>query len=96
MLRARWKPSWTVSSSVPVGITLDAVLAARGMTGKELARRVGLSETQLSLFRSGKVRGLRFSTLSRMCAVLECSPGELLSYAFDPADLSRPLTDGGD
>ncbi|USU08033.1 helix-turn-helix transcriptional regulator [Sphingomonadaceae bacterium OTU29MARTA1] len=72
---------------MPVEITLDAVLSKRGMTGKELARRVGLSETQLSLFRSGKVRGLRFSTLSRMCAVLDCAPGELLSYAFDPADL---------
>ncbi len=78
---------------MPVEITLDAVLSKRGMTGKELARRVGLSETQLSLFRSGKVRGLRFSTLSRMCAVLDCAPGELLSYAFDPADLSPLATD---
>lgn len=72
---------------MPVRITLDAVLAARGMTGKELARRVDLSETQLSLFRSGKVRGLRFSTLARMCAVLECVPGELLDYSFAPNDL---------
>ncbi|USU04389.1 helix-turn-helix transcriptional regulator [Sphingomonadaceae bacterium OTU29THOMA1] len=78
---------------MPVEITLDAVLSKRRMTGKELARRVGLSETQLSLFRSGKVRGLRFSTLSRMCAVLDCAPGELLSYAFDPADLSPLATD---
>jgi len=73
---------------MPVRITLDAVLAGRGMTGKELARRVGLSQTQLSLFRSGKVRGLRFSTLARMCAVLGCVPGELLEYSFAPDDLA--------
>ena len=74
---------------MPVRITLDAVLATRGLTGKELARQVGLSETQLSLFRSGKVRGLRFSTLSRTCAVLQCTPGDLLNYSFDQADMLR-------
>jgi putative transcriptional regulator len=73
---------------MPVKVTLDAVLARRGMTGKQLAGRMGLSETQLSLFRSGKVRGIRFATLARMCAVLECEPGELLGYAYDEGDLS--------
>lgn len=72
---------------MPVKITLDAVLAKRGITGKHLAERMGLSETQLSLFRSGKVRGIRFATLARMCAVLGCAPGELLDYDPDPADL---------
>lgn len=75
---------------MPVQVTLDAVLAARGMTGKELARRIGVSETQLSLFRSGKVRGVRFSTVAKMCAVLECTPGDLLGYDYDPADLAVP------
>ena len=75
---------------MPMQVTLDAVLARRGMTGKELARRIGVSETQLSLFRSGKVRGIRFSTLAKMCAALECAPGELLGYAYDPADLAVP------
>jgi putative transcriptional regulator len=74
---------------MPIHITLDAVLARRGMTGKQLAREVGLSETQLSLFRSGKVRGIRFSSLARLCAALDCKPGELLDYAFDPGDLTR-------
>ncbi len=59
-------------------ITLDAVLAKRGMTGKQLAQEIGLSETQLSLFRSGKVRGIRFATLDRLCKVLECRPGDLI------------------
>jgi putative transcriptional regulator len=75
---------------MPVQVTLDAMLAARGMTGKELARRIGVSETQMSLFRSGKVRGVRFSTVAKMCAVLECAPGDLLDYAYDPADLTVP------
>ncbi|HZG47000.1 MAG TPA: helix-turn-helix transcriptional regulator [Allosphingosinicella sp.] len=72
---------------MPVTVTLDAALASRGMTGKQLAERIGLSETQLSLFRSGKVRGIRFATLARICAALECRPGELLDYAHDAADL---------
>ena len=72
---------------MPVKVTLDAALGRRGMTGKQLAQRMGISETQLSLFRSGKVRGIRFATLARMCAVLECAPGELLDYEADPEDL---------
>ncbi|MEO7813871.1 MAG: helix-turn-helix transcriptional regulator [Sphingomicrobium sp.] len=65
---------------MPVTITLDALLSRRGMTGKELATTIGLSETQLSLFRSGKVRGIRFSTLAKMCAALNCLPGDLLGF----------------
>lgn len=74
---------------MPIRITLDALLLRRGMTGKQLAQQVGLSETQLSLFRSGKVRGIRFSTLARLCAALECRPGELIDYDLNPADLRR-------
>ena len=76
---------------MPIRVTLDAVLAARRVKAKDLARRMGISETQLSLFRSGKVRGIRFSTLAAMCAALECAPGDLIDYDFDPADLQ-----GGD
>ncbi len=74
---------------MPVRITLDAMLAKRGLTGKELARRVGLSETQLSLFKSGKVRGIRFATLARLCAAMDCTPGDLLDYDFTEDDLRR-------
>lgn len=63
-----------------IQITLDAVLERRGMRGKELAARIGVSETHLSLFRSGKVKGVRFSTLAKLCEVLECQPGELLRW----------------
>ncbi len=75
---------------MPIKVTLDAVLARRGFTAREVAARVGISETQLSLFRSGKVRGMRFATLARMCAVLRCHPGDLLDYSPDAADLELP------
>jgi putative transcriptional regulator len=78
---------------MPIRVTLDAMLAARGLRAKELARRMGISETQLSLFRSGKVRGIRFSTIAAMCAVLECVPGDLLGYDYDPADLEESAED---
>lgn len=73
---------------MPVRVTLDAVLAKRGRTARDLGAEIGLSETQLSLFRSGKVRGIRFGTLARLCAALDCTPGDLLRYEYDPGDLS--------
>ena len=72
---------------MPIKVTLDAVLAKRGMTARDLGAKIGISETQLSLFRSGKVRGLRFATLARICAALRCHPGDLLDYLHDPADM---------
>ncbi|CAN1556758.1 COG3655 Predicted transcriptional regulator [Caulobacteraceae bacterium] len=72
---------------MPVIVTLDIMLARRKMKARDLAQRIGLSETQLSLLRTGKVRGMRFDTLSKLCAVLECTPGELLDYRFDALDL---------
>lgn len=72
---------------MPLQVTLDAMLARRGMKARELAAAVGISETQLSLFRSSKVKGIRFRTLAKLCAVLECAPGDLLAYVHDPADL---------
>lgn len=71
---------------MPVLITLDRQLGRAGLTGKELAERVGVSETQLSLFRSGKVKGVRFSTLAKMCRALGCRPGDLLDYAPGDTD----------
>jgi putative transcriptional regulator len=72
---------------MPVRVTLDDLIVRKGLKARDLAREVGLSETQLSLFRSGKVKGIRFRTLARLCAALDCRPGDLLDYAFDPADL---------
>lgn len=80
---------------MPVKVTLDAVLAERKLKAKELAREMGISETQLSLFRSGKVRGIRFSTIASMCAALRCKPADLLDYVYDAADLAVER-EGGD
>ncbi|WP_114519935.1 helix-turn-helix transcriptional regulator [Altererythrobacter sp. ZODW24] len=66
-----------------ITVNLDEVLANRQITGKELARRIGISETQMSLFRSGKVRGVRFETIAKMCTELECQPGDLLKAVSD-------------
>jgi putative transcriptional regulator len=73
---------------MPIRVTLDAVLARRGRTAREIAAEIGISETQLSLFRSGKVRGIRFGTLARLCAALGCTPGDLLGYVHDAGDLA--------
>ena len=73
---------------MPVVVTLDVMLAKRKMKGKDLCARIGISETQLSLLRSGKVRGVRFSTFAKLCAVLDCKPGDLLDYRLDTTDLS--------
>jgi len=75
---------------MPIIVTLDVMLARRKMKARDLAGCIGLSETQLSLLRTDKVRGVRFSTLAKLCAVLDCKPADLLDYAFDPADLNAP------
>jgi len=71
-----------------VRVTLDAMIVKRGVKARDLAAQVGISETQLSLFRSGKVKGLRFRTLARLCAALDCKPADILDYDFDPQDLA--------
>jgi putative transcriptional regulator len=79
---------------MPIRVTLDAVLQARGVTAKALAEQIGISETQLSLFRSSKVKGLRFSTLSKLCLVLACKPADLIDYESSDADAFVPLDVG--
>lgn len=81
---------------MPIRITLDDLITRRGLKAKDLAAEIGISETQLSLFRSGKVRGIRFSTLARLCAALKCKPAQLLDYDFDEADLIVPDKDEDD
>lgn len=61
-----------------IRVTLDAVIVARGIKAKDLAAEIGVSETHLSLFRSGKVKGVRFETLAKLCEFLECRPGDIL------------------
>ncbi len=64
-------------------VRLDVMLATRKMKSKDLAARIGISEQNLSLLKSGKVRGVRFETLAAICKELECQPGDLLEYEAD-------------
>jgi putative transcriptional regulator len=65
------------------------MLARRKVRSKELAEAIGITESNLSLLKSGKVRGIRFSTLEAICAYLDCQPGDLLEY--EPEAKRPPL-----
>ena len=69
-----------MSSPVQIVVRLDVMLARRKMRSRELAERIGITEQNLSLLKSGKVKGVRFGTLARICAALDCQPGDLLEY----------------
>lgn len=61
-------------------VNLDVMLAKRKMRSKELAERIGITEQNISLLKSGKVKGVRFETLDRICEVLDCQPGDILEH----------------
>ena len=64
-----------------VVVRLDVMMARRKMKGRELASHIGITEANLSLLKSGKVKGIRFETLAKICAALECQPGDILEVA---------------
>ncbi len=74
---------------MPIRVTLDVMLARRKVRARDLAAQIGLSETQLSLLRTGKVKGLRFDTLSKICLILDCQPADIIEYDKDDGDLSK-------
>ena len=61
-------------------VRLDVMLAKRKMKSRELAEKIGIAEQNLSLLKSGKVKGIRFETLSAICTALDCQPGDLLEH----------------
>ena len=67
-----------------IKVRLDVVMAERGVTGRELAQSVGITEQNLSLLRNSKVKGVRFTTLAAICKRLDCQPGDLLVYDPEP------------
>jgi putative transcriptional regulator len=69
---------------MPIRVTLDRMLSERGVRARDLARRIGITEANLSLLRTGKVKGVRFETLAAICACLDCQPGDLLTW--EPGD----------
>ncbi len=68
---------------MPIIVNLDVMLAKRKMRSRELAERIGITEQNLSLLKSGKVKGVRFETLAKICQALECQPGDLLEFVED-------------
>lgn len=65
---------------MPIIVNLDVMLAKRKMRSKELAERIGITEQNVSLLKSGKVKGIRFETLQKICEVLDCQPGDILVF----------------
>lgn len=65
---------------MPIIVNLDVMMARRKIRGRDLALRIGITEQNLSLLKSGKVRGVRFETLEKLCEALDCQPGDLLEY----------------
>lgn len=80
---------------MPIIVNLDVVLAQRKMRSKELAARIGLTEANVSLLRSGKVKGIRFETLEKICAALDCQPGDLLAFAGSGKAAGQTLSSDG-
>jgi len=65
---------------MPINVNLDVMMAKRRMPSGELASRIGLSQANLSILKTGKARAVRFSTLEAICEALDCQPGDILEY----------------
>jgi putative transcriptional regulator len=80
-------------AATAIRVHLDELLSKRGMTLTELSVLVDVTVVNLSILKNGRARAIRFSTLARLCEVLQCQPGDLISY--EPARRTKPLTDIG-
>ena len=78
---------------MPIVVRLDVAMARRKMRSNDLADAIGITQSNLSLLKSGHVRGVRFSTLEAICKALDCQPGELLEYVpgDGPADTDKEI-----
>lgn len=75
-------------------VNVDVMLAKRKMRLNELAERVGITPQNLSVLKTGRARAVRFSTLEKLCEVLECQPGDL--FAFEPTGATEPDAAAGE
>jgi len=66
-----------------VKLTLNVVMAERNMSSQELAKAIGITPANLSILKTGKAKAIRFSTLGKICQVLNCQPGDILKYVDD-------------
>jgi putative transcriptional regulator len=81
---------------MPILVKLNVVMAERNVKSKDLAAHVGITEANLSLLKQGKVKGVRFETLERICEFLDCEPGDILRMdrGFQARTLGKAI--GGD
>lgn len=65
---------------MPIIVNLDVMMAVRKMSSQELAEKVGITTANLSILKTGKAKAVRFSTLEKICEILECQPGDILEF----------------
>lgn len=65
---------------MPIVVNLDVMMAKRKMSSGELAEKIGISQANLSILKTGKAKAIRFSTLEAVCKALSCQPGDILEY----------------
>ena len=63
-----------------IKVNLGVVMEKRGISSKELAKEIGITPANLSILKTGKAKGIRFATLNKLCQILNCQPGDILSY----------------
>lgn len=81
---------------MPIVVKLDIMLARRKVRSNQLAAAIGITEANLSLLKSGRVKGVRFSTLASICAYLDCKPGDIIDYDRSDTDIAGCDTEDGD
>lgn len=67
-----------------INVFLEDILKERGMTSKELCAKIGITEANLSILRSGKAKGIRFGTINKICYYLDCDVGDILKFDGNP------------
>lgn len=77
---------------MPIVVNVDVMLARRKMRLNDLAERVGITAQNLSVLKTGRAKAIRFSTLEKLCQVLDCQPGDLL--AFEEGETGSDMDDG--
>ncbi|HPF45086.1 MAG TPA: helix-turn-helix transcriptional regulator [Syntrophomonadaceae bacterium] len=68
---------------MPIVVNLDVIMAKRKMSSGELAEKIGISQANLSILKTGKAKAIRFSTMEAICKALDCQPGDILEYRPD-------------
>ena len=77
---------------MPLIVNVDVMLARRKMRSNDLAARIGITVQNLSVLKTGRARAIRFSTLEKLCEVLDCQPGDLLEYRGEPGGAKETVS----